>query len=62
MSDPNKKKETATELTDEELEGVAAGTAIDTLHPSPRAPKKKVGGSIAQGDTLDNTLTDNNLP
>jgi hypothetical protein len=52
-------------LTEKELESVAGGWGIDfyTSKGLGRsfAPTKQ-GGSIAQQDTLDNTLTDNNLP
>ena len=52
-------------LSDEQLEGVSGGNSISILTtlPNYRGPKLGVGsGSIAHGDTLDNTLTENGLP
>ena len=48
-------------LADDQLEHVAGGQGISTV-PDPRRPKLHVPGSIAQGDTLDNTLTFDQLP
>ncbi len=51
-------------LRDEQLKDVTGGLFIDpvTKLPNYRGPKKQVPGSIAQGDTLDNTLTFDQLP
>lgn len=52
-------------LSDEQLAGVSGGNSISILTTLPgyRGPKLGAGsGSIAQGDTLDNTLTENGLP
>jgi hypothetical protein len=48
-------------LADDELEHVAGGQGISKI-PDPSRPKPHVPGSIAQGDTLDNTLTFDQLP
>jgi hypothetical protein len=51
------------ELTIDELEHVAGGNRSQVHEIWYRGPKVGApSGSIAQGDTLDNTLTDNNLP
>ena len=51
------------ELSIDELEHVAGGNSSQIHQPWYRGPKLGApSGSIAQGDTLDNTLTDNNLP
>jgi bacteriocin-like protein len=54
------------ELTDRELKSVTGGNFNPvTLIPGyndPFRPKFQVPGSIAQGDTLDNTLTMDQLP
>jgi hypothetical protein len=51
-------------LGDKELEEAVGGLFIDpkTKLPNYIGPKKRVPGSIAQGDTLDNTLTFDQLP
>ena len=46
---------------DELLERVAGGQGI-AKYPDLRRPKLHVPDSIAQGDTLDNTLTFDELP
>jgi hypothetical protein len=48
-------------LGDELLEHVVGGQFISKI-PDPSRPKPRVPGSIAQGDTLDNTLTFDQLP
>jgi len=52
------------EISDDLLEGVVGGQGISFLTklPNYRGPKLQVPGSIAQGDTLDNTLTFDELP
>ena len=51
------------ELTIGELEHVAGGNRSQVNEPWYRGPKLGApSGSIAQGDTLDNTLTENGLP
>jgi hypothetical protein len=65
MSDPKEERPPVGELKDEELERVQGGISISivTKLPGYNGPKLHAPtGSIAQGDTLDNTLTDNNLP
>jgi hypothetical protein len=52
-------------LSDSELAGVHGGNSISILTTLPGYRGPKIGppaGSIAQGDTLDNTLTFNGLP
>ncbi len=60
------KKPSVGELTDEQLGSVQGGNSISvpTRLAAATAPKlqKTTGGSIAQGDTLDNTLTEDGLP
>ncbi|WP_409190854.1 hypothetical protein [Bradyrhizobium sp. RDM4] len=48
----------------DELESVSGGNQISILTKMPnyQGPKFHVPGSIAQGDTLDNTLTFDQLP
>jgi hypothetical protein len=46
-------------VSDEQLERVSGGNQID---PRGGQPKSHAPVSIAQGDTLDNTLLDDNLP
>lgn len=65
MSEPEEEKTSESNLTDDQLESVQGGNSIsfvtklpDYTGPKPHAPT----GSIAQGDTLDNTLTEDNLP
>jgi len=48
-------------LGDELLKNVAGGNRLP-WYPDPKRPQKHVPGSIAQGDTLDNTLTFDQLP
>jgi hypothetical protein len=48
-------------LGDEQLEHVAGGQGIPRF-PDRTRPTLHVPGSIAQGDTLDNTLTFDQLP
>jgi hypothetical protein len=48
-------------LADDQLEHVAGGQGLPT-YSDPKRPKLHVPGSIAQGDTLDNTLTFDQLP
>jgi bacteriocin-like protein len=59
-------KAIAIELTDKELNSVYGGNFNPvTMIPGyndPFRPKFQVPGSIAQGDTLDNTLTMDQLP
>jgi hypothetical protein len=66
MSDLKDKKPSVGELADEQLESVQGGNSISvqTRLAEATAPKlqKNTGGSIAQGDTLDNTLTEDGLP
>ena len=61
MSDPKQ----PSEISDHELDKVQGGNRIDPITKLPNYTGPKVhapGGSIAQGDTLDNTLTEDNLP
>ena len=61
MSDPKQ----PSEISDHELDNVQGGQGIDKITKLPNYIGPKVqapGGSIAQGDTLDNTLTEDNLP
>jgi hypothetical protein len=53
----------ATELSESQLDGVQGGNSISikTKMPGYTGPKLGAPGSIAQGDTLDNTLTENGL-
>ncbi len=65
MSDLKDKKPSVGELTDDQLESVQGGNSISivTKMPNYTGPKLHAPtGSIAQGDTLDNTLTENDLP
>jgi hypothetical protein len=66
MSDLKEKKPSVGQLTDEQLDGVQGGNSISVQVRQADATKPKLqnttGGSIAQGDTLDNTLTENGLP
>jgi hypothetical protein len=50
------------ELNIDDLEFVAGGNRSQVNEPWYRGPKLQVPGSIAQGDTLDNTLTFDQLP
>jgi hypothetical protein len=50
------------ELSIEDLEHVAGGNNSQVNQPWYRGPKMHAPGSIAQGDTLDNTLTFDQLP
>ncbi len=52
------------ELNNDELERASGGNQISivTKLPNYQGPKLHVPGSIAQGDTLDNTLTFDQLP
>ena len=56
-----KSEKTIRTLGDEQLESVVRGQQISKI-PDPFRPKFHVPGSIAQGDTLDNTLTMDQLP
>jgi hypothetical protein len=61
MSDPQQ----PSEIADTELEKVQGGNRIDPITNLPNYTGPKLHaptGSIAQGDTLDNTLTEDNLP
>ena len=65
MTEPKKEAPSVGELTAQELENVQGGNSISivTKMPNYTGPKLHApSGSIAQGDTLDNTLTDDNLP
>ena len=66
MSDPKEEKPSVGQLTDEQLDGVQGGNSISVPTRLAAATKPKLqnttGGSIAQGDTLDNTLTEDGLP
>jgi len=63
MSDPKKENKVDSELTENQLEAVQGGNSISILTKMPdyNGPKKQAPASIAQGDTLDNTLTENGL-
>jgi hypothetical protein len=50
------------ELNIEELELVSGGNSSQVNAPWYRGPKAHAPSSIAQGDTLDNTLTFDQLP
>jgi len=50
------------ELSTDDLELVAGGNSSQVHQPWYRGPTMHVPGSIAQGDTLDNTLTFDQLP
>ena len=50
------------ELSTDDLESVAGGNSSQIHQPWYRGPVMHVPGSIAQGDTLDNTLTFDQLP
>jgi len=54
------------ELSEDQLGGVQGGNSISLPVQLARASAPKIqsttGGSIAQGDTLDNTLTEDGLP
>ena len=50
------------ELNIDDLEFVAGGNSSQIHQPWYRGPTLHVPGSIAQGDTLDNTLTFDQLP
>ena len=66
MSDLKEEKPLVGELTGEQLESVQGGNSISVQVRQAAATKPKLqnttGGSIAQGDTLDNTLTEDGLP
>ena len=49
-------------LDDSELESVSGGNSSQTNLPIYSGPTMHAPGSIALGDTLDNTLTDDQLP
>jgi bacteriocin-like protein len=50
------------ELNIDELDQVSGGNRSQVNDPWYRGPKAHAPGSIAQGDTLDNTLTFDQLP
>ena len=60
----NKPNSDVRELNDDEPESVSGGNQISivTKLPNYQGPKPHAPGSIAQGDTLDNTLTFDQLP
>ena len=58
-------QENTNELTEKKLEDVQGGNSISILTKMPNYQGPKLhapDGSIAQGDTLDNTLTFDQLP
>ena len=59
-----KNEKTIRTLGDESLKSAVGGLFIDpiTKMPGYMGPKMHVPASIAQGDTLDNTLTFDQLP
>ena len=66
MSDLQDEKPSAGQLTDEQLDSIQGGNSnlVQTRLSDAAKPKiqNTTGGSIAQGDTLDNTLTEDGLP
>jgi hypothetical protein len=55
------------ELSEDQLGDVQGGNSISVpvqlaRAAAPKIQNKTTGGSIAQGDTLDNTLTEDGLP
>jgi hypothetical protein len=55
------------ELSEDQLGDVQGGNSISVpvqlaRASAPKIQNKTTGGSIAQGDTLDNTLTEDGLP